>query len=48
MINTKQLKLSKSESGDEMWVCGYCGKREWPTLEEKHLQLAAYSQVLKK
>jgi len=75
VINTKQLKLSKSASGDEMWVCDHCGKQaedaqtkdekghttytlmcplgsitlgEWPSLEEKQLQLAAYAQALTK
>ncbi len=75
MINTKELRLSKNASGDEMWVCGHCGRHadeaetidekghttytlmcplgritlgEWPSLEEKELQLAAYTQVLKK
>ncbi len=74
MINTKQLKLSESASGDELWVCEHCGKQaeeaetidevghttyslicpvertnlgEWPSLEEKELQLAAYAQALK-
>jgi hypothetical protein len=75
MINTKELKLSTTASGEEIWVCGHCGKPaqeaetidgkghtsytlmcplgritlgEWPSLEEKELQLAAYTQALKK
>jgi hypothetical protein len=75
MIDTKELKLSRNISGDEVWVCGHCGQQadeavtidadghptyrlmcplgkvtlgEWPTLEEKQLQLGAYMQVLRK
>lgn len=26
MIDVKQLKLGKNESGDEVWICGHCGQ----------------------
>jgi hypothetical protein len=26
MINHEQLKIGKNAFGDELWVCGHCGK----------------------
>jgi hypothetical protein len=36
MINTKHLKLSKGVSGEEIWVCGHCGRQanEAETIDE--------------
>ncbi len=26
MINVQQLKLGHNDSGDEVWICGHCGR----------------------